>query len=95
MEVADGAKYLMAKDRVLYSKDGKNMYLYPSAKKDKIFFIPKGTAIKENRMIAKADARVPTSDIPPLSPHTDFFILNGSNVFFAKTVTMQTVSICR
>ena len=40
--VAEGSKYLVAKDGVLYSKDGKNMYLYPSAKKDKIFFIPKG-----------------------------------------------------
>ena len=40
--VAEGNESFSVKDGVLYSKDGKILYLYPPGKKDKIFFIPSG-----------------------------------------------------
>ncbi len=42
LAVAEGNQSFSVKDGVLYSKDGKTLYLYPPGKKDKIFFIPSG-----------------------------------------------------
>ncbi|MBE5874930.1 MAG: hypothetical protein E7287_11100 [Lachnospiraceae bacterium] len=41
-EVAENSTEFNVVDGVLYSKDGKALYLYPAGKKDKIFFIPSG-----------------------------------------------------
>lgn len=40
IEVDKSSKYLKTVDGVLYSKDGKILYAYPSGKKDKIFCVP-------------------------------------------------------
>ena len=45
--VAAGNPYITVKDGVLYSKDGKTLYMYPPMKKDKVFIIPEGVEVCE------------------------------------------------
>lgn len=42
IEVAEDNKYYMSKDGILYSKDGAELVVYPSGKKDSSFEIPNG-----------------------------------------------------
>lgn len=77
--VAEGSNYYKTVDNVLFSKDGKRLYVYPGGKEGVHYDIPNGTEYLNGDAFA-ANEYLREVAIPETVVGLDAFILSGSSV---------------